>query len=250
MLINISFFGKELEDRKYRIAVFFDNGSGSVFQHTWDILIEAATCDMTACMNLHARLSNAFQCFYIDSGRCDQRLSQSCSKLFIISIKRLFCHVKYFTYKRKSIAMNTCGSHTDQDISWFQGLSCKKIFFVNDSYRKSGKVVLIFRHKARMLCCLTTDQSCLRLYTALCNAFYDLCDLFRIIFAAGNVVQEKQWLAACTCNIIYTHGYSIDSDGIMLVHNHGYLNLGSTSVCSGNQSRLFHIFEFLHGKCT
>lgn len=38
------------------------------------------------------------------------------------------CHVKYFTYKRKSIAMNTCGSHTDQDISWFQGLSCKKIF--------------------------------------------------------------------------------------------------------------------------
>ena len=31
------------------------------------------------------RLSDALQRFYIDSGRCDQCLSQSCSKLFIIS---------------------------------------------------------------------------------------------------------------------------------------------------------------------
>ena len=128
MLINISFFSKELEDRKYRIAVFFDNSSGSLFQHTRDILIESTTCDMAACMDLHARLSDALQRFYIDSGRCDQCRSQSCSKLFIISIQRLFCHVKYFTYKRKSITVNSCGSHTDQDISWFQCLSCKKIF--------------------------------------------------------------------------------------------------------------------------
>ena len=101
-----------------------------------------------------------------------------------------------------------------------------------------------------MFCCLTTDQRCLGLYTAFCNTFYDLSDLLRIVFTAGNVVQEKQRFAACTCNIIHAHGHGINSDGIMLVHNHGYLNLGSASICSGNQSRLFHIFEFLHGKCT
>ena len=62
---------------------------------------------MAACMDLHARLSDALKRFYIDSGRCDQCLSQSCSKLFIISFQRLFCHVKYFTYKRKSITVNS-----------------------------------------------------------------------------------------------------------------------------------------------
>ena len=63
---------------------------------------------MAACMDLHSGLTDALQCFYIDSGRCDQCLSQSCSKFIIISIQGFFCHVEYFTYKRKSVAVNTC----------------------------------------------------------------------------------------------------------------------------------------------
>ena len=44
--------------------------------------------------------------------------------------------------------------------------------------------------------------------TALCHTFYDRRDLLRIVLATGNIVKEKQRLAACTCNIVHAHGNS------------------------------------------
>ena len=144
--------------------------------------------------------------------------------------------------------MNTCGRHTDQNVTGFQLFPCKKIFFIDHAYCESRKVILILLHKSRMLGCFSADQSCSGLCTAFYHTAYDLCDLFRIILAACNIIQEKQRLCPCAGNIVDAHCHCIDSNGVMLVHNHGKLYLCSASVCSGNKSRLLHIFKCTHGK--
>ena len=101
-----------------------------------------------------------------------------------------------------------------------------------------------------MFCCLAADQGSFRLYTACGYAFYDLCDLLGNIFAACDIVQEKERFAACARDIVYAHGNAVDTDGIMLVHKKGELDLGSDTICTGYQGRLFHILDLFQGKCT
>ena len=203
---------------------------------------------MAACMDSHACIADALECFHVNPGRSDQCFAKCCSQFIIVSVKGFSCHLEYFADKRESVAVDTGRSHTDQHISRIQFFSCEKILLVDHTYCKSGKIVLIFRHKSRMLCCLSTDQCCTRLYTALCHTAYDLSDLLRIVLAACDVIQEKQRFCACTCNVIYTHGNCIDSYRIMFVHNHGKFYLGSTSVCTGYQCRFLHVLKCAHAK--
>ena len=99
-----------------------------------------------------------------------------------------------------------------------------------------------------MLRGLASDQSSIGLTAALCHAFYNIRDLFRIILSAGNIIQEKQRLTACTGDVIDTHGHSINADGVMLVHDDGQLYLGSASVCSGKKNRVLHLLDLCQGK--
>ena len=136
----------------------------------------------------------------------------------MIGIQSFLIHLEYFTNQRESVGMYTGRSHTDQHIAVFYLASCDHIFAVNHANCKTSQIVFILRHKSRMLCCLTTDQRCAGLVTSFCYTFYDLSNLLRIVFAAGNIIQEKQRLAACAGNIVYAHCNCIDSDGIMFVH--------------------------------
>ena len=99
-----------------------------------------------------------------------------------------------------------------------------------------------------MLCGLTADQCRIGLQTAFCNAFYDRSDLLRIVLSACDVVEEEQRFSAGTCDIVHTHGNGINADGVVFIKNHGELHLGSASVCTGKQHRLFHFFDFCQGK--
>ena len=201
---------------------------------------------MAACMNSYPCFFDALKCFYIDSCRHKESFSKCCSQFIIMSIQRFSGHLKYLTHKRKSVAVYTCRCHTDQYISRIQFFSCKKIFFVDHTNCKTGKVIFLLRHQSRMFCCLTADQGRTGLYASLCHTAYDLSNFFRIVLTTCNIIQEKQRFCTCTCDIIHAHGNCINSYGIMLVHDHGKFYLGSTSVCTGYQSRLFHIFERIH----
>ena len=74
-----------------------------------------------------------------------------------------------------------------------------------------------------MLRRLSADQRRAGLPAALCHPFYDSGNLFRIIFAAGNIIQEKQRFSPCAGNIVDTHGHTVDSHSVMLIHKEGQL---------------------------
>ena len=139
--------------------------------------------------------------------------------------------------------MDSGRCNTDEGIARFDGLSGDQIFFINNANCKSCQIVLVFRHQSRMLCSLTADQCSASLFASLCHTFYDLCDFLRIVLAAGNIVEEEQRLTACTCHIVDAHGNCVDTDGIMFVHEKCQLYFGSASVGSGQEHRVFHIFD-------
>ena len=87
--------------------------------------------------------------------------------------------------------MNTRGSHSDQDITWLEILTCDHLLLIADANRKTGKIILILSHQTRMLRSLTADQSSFGLETAVCNTLDDIRDLLRIVLAACNIVQEE-----------------------------------------------------------
>src|SRR5699024_1911824 len=119
MFLDISFFRKHAEDRRNFIAVFFDYRMCAFFEHTRYILVESASCDVAACFYSHACLADTLESLYVNSCRCKKGFSERTSQTLMIRLQRLSAHVKYFSYKRKSVAVYTGGSDADQDISFF-----------------------------------------------------------------------------------------------------------------------------------
>ena len=205
---------------------------------------------MAACMDLHPCILNALKSLHVNLGRCDQRLAKGRSKFIIISVKRFLCHLKNLADKGETVAVYAGGCHSNENISCIQVLSCDQVLLIHYANCEASQVILVYRIKSRHFCCLAADQCCAGLAAAFCNAFYDLSDLLRYVFAARNIVKEEKRLSACTCNIIYTHCNTVDSHSVMLVHNKCQLQLGSYTVCTGNQCWLLHVLKAVHGKST
>ena len=84
------------------------------------------------------------------------------------------------------------------------------------------------------------DERRAGLDAALRHAAHDLGDFLRHVFAAGDVIQEKQGLRAHADDVVDAHGHGVDADGIVLVHEDGQLDLGAAAVGAGDQNRLLH----------
>ena len=84
-----------------------------------------------------------------------------------------------------------------------------------------------------MLCSLSAYERSACHLAACCHTFYDLGDLFRIVLAAGNIIQEKQRLSACAGNVVNAHCNGIYSYGVMLVKDKCQLDLCAHAVGSG-----------------
>ena len=63
---------------------------------------------------------------------------------------------------------------------------------------------------------------------------------FRHVLSAGNIVQEEQGLRAAADDIVDAHGHTVDTDGVMPVHQLRDLQLGAYAVGAGYQHRLLH----------
>ena len=87
--------------------------------------------------------------------------------------------------------MNACGGHADENVSGSQVLACDHFLFIAYTHSKTSQIVLVLCHETRMLRSLSADQSSFRLEAALGHALNDIRDLFRIVLAACNIIQEE-----------------------------------------------------------
>ena len=128
----------------------------------------------------------------------------------------------------------------DYSIAFPHRLGIYYVRLVYDAYGEARKVVIIRRHNAGMLRGLAAYKGTAGAHAALRHAGYDIRNLYGVILADGDIVQEKQGLCAAADDIVYTHGNAVDTDGIVLVQQLSDAYLGANAVGTGYQYGLLH----------
>ena len=89
-----------------------------------------------------------------------------------------------------------------------------------------------------MLCGLAAHQRAVGLHAALGHALDDLGDLLGNVAAAGDVIQEHQRLCTGADDVVDAHSHAVNTNGIVLIHDHGHLQLGAHTIGAGDQHRV------------
>ena len=123
-------------------------------------------------------------------------------------------------------------------ITGCHGLIAQDLFLIHNAHGEAGQIVLLLRHHARVLGSLAAYQCTIGLHAALGHALDDVGDLFRHVAAAGDIIEEHQRLCTGADDIVDAHGHAVDADGVVLIHDHGHLQLGAHTVGAGDQHRV------------
>ena len=87
---------------------------------------------------------------------------------------------------------------------------------------------------------LAADERRASLHAAFGYACHDVRDLFGVVFAAGDVVEEKQRLCPAADHVIDAHGNTVDADGVVFVHKHCNLELRAHAVRTADEHGVLH----------
>ena len=90
------------------------------------------------------------------------------------------------------------------------------------------------------------DEGRPRLDAAVAHALDDVGDPLRHVFAAGDIIEEKQGLGPAADDVVDAHGHAVHAHGVVLVHEKGQLQLGAHPVGAGDQHRLGHAGQVRH----
>ena len=134
--------------------------------------------------------------------------------------------------------MHTGAWKCDHNIACLHGVVVDDLLLIHDADRETGEIILVLRIEARHLGGLTTDQRTVTLYAAFSYALYDIRDLLRHVLAAGDVIEEEQWLRTTADDIVHTHRDAVDADGVILLHQEGDLQLRSDTIGTGYENRV------------
>ena len=203
---------------------------------------------MAAALDGHAGLFDAPERFDIDLSGLQQGLAQGGPQLLIINSQVLRVHIKDLADQGEAVAVDAGGGNADQDVAGGDLLSGDQVLPVHDADRETGQVILILGIKAGHFRRLAADQGSAGLIAAVTDALDDLGDLFGIILAAGNVIQEKEGLAAGAGHVVDTHGDTVDAHRIMTVHQESQLELGPDAVGARQQDRVLHVLYGRQGE--
>ena len=146
--------------------------------------------------------------------------------------------VEHLAHQREAVGVHTGGGQGEDHVTGCHGLVAQDLFLVHNAHGETGQIVLVLRHHARVLGSFAAHQCTVGLHAALGHALDDVGDLFRHVAAAGDVIQEHQRLCTGADDIVDAHGHAVDTDGIVLIHDHGNLQLGAHTVGAGDQHRV------------
>ena len=130
--------------------------------------------------------------FNVNLGWSQQSFTQGCTaQSFYRSLQVRVFHVEYLTNQGETVGVNAAGRQSNDDVAFCNLVVVQNLIFINNAHCETSQVVFVFRVETRHFCSFAAGQGCTGLYAAFCNASYQLCDLFRIVLSACNVVQEQ-----------------------------------------------------------
>ena len=175
--------------------------------------------------------------FYIQLGWGKQGFAQSGTIKLFEDVSWCVLQIKYLSYQRETVGMYTGGWKRDQNIANLNIFRINHLVLVHYTNAESSNVIFINWVKTWHFCGFTANQSTSGFNTAVCNTFYDVCNLFRDVFAQCDIIKEDKWFCSAADDVVYTHCYTVDTNGIMLVEHKCQLQFCANTVCTGNQNR-------------
>ncbi len=206
---------------------------------------------MAAAPDGHARLPDCLQAVDIDSCGGEEGIAERVAELVVVLLQDLpVIDAKDLSDEGEAVGVDAGGGDADEGVAGADVLSRDHVLPVHDADGEACKVILLLRHKAGVFCGLAAKKRRVRLHAAFRNALYDCSDLLREVPAAGDVVQEKQRVAACTCDIVHAHGDAVDADRVVAIQEKCQLDLRADAVGAGEQDRILHILDLCQRECT
>ena len=184
---------------------------------------------------------------YIDLCRREKSISECFSAQLCIA--RLQSHdvrlvqSEYSANQRETVRVNAARWKRQDHIALSHAAVVYHFVLIYDACAVSREVVFVYRIEARHLRSLAADESGSCLYAALAYSRHYLLYLFRIVFAAGDVIKKEQRLCAHADDIVDTHRDAVDADGIMLVKHERELEFCTYSVSAAYQHRFADALE-------
>jgi hypothetical protein len=80
-------------------------------------------------------------------------------------------------------------------------------------------------------------QCAARQFATVADAGNDRCGYINIELAGGVIVEEEQWFCARDNQVVNTHGYQINANGVVFTQVHGQTEFGTHAISTGNQYR-------------
>ena len=175
----------------------------------------------------------------IESGRGQESVTDGLTQLIDVLITLHTLYFKYnFTNQRIAVGMNAGRRKTENDVAFLYHAAVNHLGLLNAAYSKAGNIIFTLRIEAVHLGSFAANKCTAGLLAGTGNALYDFSYSFRIKLAYCKIVEEEQGLRTLNNDIVYTHGYGILTDGVMLVQEECQLQLGAYAVGTGNQHRL------------
>ena len=143
-------------------------------------------------------------------------------------------------HQGEPVGVHAGGLHTQQHVPGLQAGAVHNLFLVHNAHGEARQIVIVGSHHAGVFGSLPADEGAAGLNAAFRHAGYDLGDLLRKVLPTGDVVQKEQGLSAAAHHVVDAHGHGVDADGVVLIQQHGDLQLGAHTVGAGDQHRLLH----------
>ena len=117
-----------------------------------------------------SRFENGQDRFYINTGRCQQSLTQADSKFRDLTPEVGVFHIENLPYKGVPIGMDTAGRKCKQYITGADAGFIENFCFIHNTDGKARQIIVIRLHGSGMLGGLAANESAAGLNAAFCHA--------------------------------------------------------------------------------
>ena len=176
----------------------------------------------------------------IDAGGAQQRVPQGAAQLIAPGPQVGVLHIQHLAHQGEAVGVQAVGAQGEDHVPAAHLAGGDGLCLVHHAHGEARQVVVLGGHEAGVLGGLAADEGAAGLDAALRHAGDDGGHLLWFVLADGDIVQEEQGHGAAADDIVDAHGYAVDADGVVAVHQLGDADLCAHAVGAGDQAGLGH----------